>query len=81
MNGCEDSYIGLADFFKEFFSGKNLKYCSRLIFNFSRFDLQFFFEVSAFLLLKGIEQQNCKGHEKCDRLLISKMKINYQISQ
>ena len=28
-----------------------------------------------------IEQQKCKGHEKRDRLLISKMEINHQISQ
>ena len=28
-----------------------------------------------------IEQHNCKGQEKRDRLLISKMEINYQISQ
>ena len=28
-----------------------------------------------------IEQQKCKSHEKRDRLLISKMEINYQISQ
>ena len=27
------------------------------------------------------EQQKCKGYEKRDRLLISKMEINYQISQ
>ena len=27
-----------------------------------------------------IEQQKCKGHEKRDRLPISKMEINYQIS-
>ena len=29
----------------------------------------------------SIEQQSCKGHEKRDRLLISKMEINFQISQ
>ena len=28
-----------------------------------------------------IEQQKCKGREKRDRLLISKMEIKYQISQ
>ena len=28
-----------------------------------------------------IDQQKCEGHEKCDRLVISKMQINYQISQ
>ena len=28
-----------------------------------------------------IEQQKCKGHEKRDRLLISKIEIIYQISQ
>ena len=27
-----------------------------------------------------IEQQKCKGHEKCDRLLISKMKIPSEIN-
>ena len=28
-----------------------------------------------------IERQKCKGHEKPDRLLISLMEFNYQISQ
>ena len=28
-----------------------------------------------------IEQQECKGDEKRDRLLISKMEFNYKISQ
>ena len=28
-----------------------------------------------------IDQQKCEGHEKCDRVVISKMEINYQISQ
>ena len=45
-----------------------------------------FFSVNFFIFVERkakstIEQQNCKGHEKCDRLLISKMEINYQISQ
>ena len=51
-------------------------------FDFSRF----FFEVQCISIFKRkknffIEQQKVKGHEKRDRLLISKMETNYQISQ
>ena len=45
-----------------------------------------FFEVQCISIFKRkknffIEQQKVKGHEKRDRLLISKMETNYQISQ
>ena len=57
--------------------------CSILIFR--GFELYFFFQVQSISFVKmkansAIEQQNCKGHEKRDRLLISKMEFNYQIS-
>ena len=28
-----------------------------------------------------MEQQKCKGHGKCDRLVVSKMDFSFQISQ
>ena len=43
-----------------------------------------FFEVQCFFIVKRkanstIALQNCKGHKKRDRLLISKMEIDHQI--
>ena len=81
----EYSYIGLADFLF-FFSGKSIKICLFVNFDFSRFDLRLFLSVQCISIVKRkanytIEQQNCKGDETRDRLLISKMETNYQISQ
>ena len=79
----EDSYICLADFY--FFSFRKSKVCSCsiLIFrgltcDFSLSSVHLYFKRKA---NSTIEQQNCKGHEKRDRLLILKEEINFQISQ
>ena len=77
----EDSYIKLADFF----SGESYKICSRSILIFRGLTCDFFL-VQFISIVKRkanstIEQSNCKGHEKRDRLLILKMEINYQIYQ
>ena len=70
------SYICVA----VFFSGKSHKVCLRSVLIFRCLTCDFFFKFSAFLL-SSIEQQKCKIHEKRDRLLISKMELNYHISQ
>ena len=77
----EYSYIGLADFF----SGKSLKICSRSILIFRCLTSDFFL-IQCISIVKRkanstIEQQNCKGREKRDRLLISKMEMKCQVSQ
>ena len=65
------------------FEGKSLKICSRSILIFCCLTFGFFFEFISFVEKKinsTIEQQNCKGHEKRDRLLVSKVLNNHQIS-
>ena len=80
----EHYYIGLADFFFVFFSGKSVKICSRSVSIFRGLTCSFFSSSVHFHKRKAnstIQKQKCKGHEKRDRHLISKMEINYQISQ
>ena len=53
---------------------------------FLRFDRSFFIQVQFISFVKRkanstIEQQKCKGHEKRGRLLVSKVDLNYQISE
>ena len=53
-----------------------------LKFDFSRFD--FCFTLSSLVKRNAnytIEQRNCKGHEKRDRLRVSKVEFIFQISQ
>ena len=81
----EDSYIGLADFFLFFFQEKVLKFVHAHFLTFRGLTCDFF-KVQRISIIKRkanffIEQQNCIGHEKRDRLLILKMEINYLISQ
>ena len=56
-----------------------------LTFDFALFDLWFLFKFSAIPLLKvrqtPFSKNKCRGHEKRGCFLISKMEINYQISQ
>ena len=63
----EYSYIGLADFF----SGKSLKICSRLVLIYRGLTSDFFLSSSSICIVKRkanstIEQQKCEGHENCD---------------
>ena len=79
-------FIGLADLFCFFFQEKVFKICSHSVLVFRRLVTCDFFKVQCISIVKRkassfMEQQKCKGHEKRDRLLISKMEINYQISQ
>ena len=70
------TYIGLAVFF--------FRKVFTLNFFFRGLTCDFLSSVHFYCLKEGkptMEQQKCKGHEKRDRLLISKMEINYQISQ
>ena len=67
---CEYSYIGLGDFFFR----ESLKICSGSILIFRGLTCDLYQCIS-------VEQQKCKGREKCDGLLISKIEINYQISR
>ena len=67
-----------------FFLRKSLKICSgsNLLFRGVNFDL-FSSSVHFFLARRAnstVEQQKCKGHEKHDRLLVSKVEFNFQIS-
>ena len=52
---------------------------------FLRLSFWFFFQFSSFSLLKKanstIEQHKCKVHEKRDRFHVSKVELNFQISQ
>ena len=48
------------------------------IFNFNCFDFWFLFVQSK--ANSAIEQQKCKNHVKCDRFLVSKVVLNFQIS-
>ena len=81
----EYSYIGIADFFC--FQEKVFrKICSRSVLIFRGLTCDFFFQVQCIPIVERkanslIEQQNCKIHEKRDRLLVWKMEIKYQISQ
>ena len=68
--------MGLSDFL--LFSGK--------VFEFVQAQIIYFFCGLTFDFVKRnaistIEQRKCKGHEKDDRLLISKMEFNVQIRQ
>ena len=77
------SYIGRDGFFP----GKVLKFFQAQIYFFRGLTFKFLFQFRSFTLLKGrkanstIEQQKCKVHEKRDRLLVPKVKLNSQISQ
>ena len=71
--------------FLVFFSGKSLKNLITLNFDFSGFDLLFFFKLSAFTLLKRSQTpiSNSKSLKVRTKgsTLISKVEFNYQISQ
>ena len=58
-------------------SGSNLTYRG-LTFDFFLFSVHFLFKRQA---NSTIEQLKCEGHKKRDRLLISKVKFNFEISQ
>ena len=78
--------IGLGDyFFKYIFSGISRKTCSRSILIFRGLTCDYFLNSVHFIDKRKanstIEQQKSKRREKRDRLLISKIEINYQISQ
>ena len=84
----KDSYTGLdcLCFFKIlfFFQEKILKFIHAQFWFFAVWLI--FFKFSKFPLLKGKQNplsisKTSKGHEKRERLLISKMEINYEISQ
>ena len=76
----EYSYIGLADFLCFFFQEK-LKICSRSFLVFRCLTCDFFSSSVHFIFkMKAnstIKQQKLNGDEKRDRLLISKMEVNY----
>ena len=79
---AELSYMGLADFsFVFFFQLKSLKICSRSVLIFRGFLLNSVNSIVERKANSTIERQQCKGHEKRDRLLKSKLEINYQIFQ
>ena len=70
----EDSYIGLADFFLFFFSGKVLTICSRSILIFRSLTCDFFLSAVHFYCYK-------EGKLHYRPLLVLKMEIIYQITQ
>ena len=77
-----DSFIGCHDFFP----GKVSKFVHAQI-HFSAvslltsFSVQFISFVEKRKANSTFDQQKCKGHEKLDRLLLSKVELNYRISQ